>query len=537
MADSWKSGYVADIPYTLGFYRELAPTFLNYACLLIGVDGLPLDRPLRYCELGCGRGFGTTLLAAANPGMQFVGIDFNPSHIAEARQLASAAGLTNITFHELSFAEAAESRLGDLADLDVIVAHGVYTWVESKVRRDIVEFVRTKLRAGGLLFASYNCMPGWASVAPLQQLLMQTAKRSTRHSAESINEGLALLKVLTEQPNAFIAQNPGLKARIERMGNQDRRYLAHEYLNSGWQPQYINDTIDDFAVAKMVYVGSASLAENQIELCVPKPLHALVRGAPDASMREMLKDYAVNKQFRRDIFVKGPQLLTPHEQRQRLDALTFCRTRLDNASEIKLTSPVGELKLDTAIIASLVGMISTIPIAGSTFLANALKAGLLEQDSRTLLMLLVNSNVVTPARSDHATVDRAPSERLNAAIMEMSIRADTHGFLASPILGSAVSATFADRIAAGLSAQLATTDTQTLANAAFRKLAAHGQHFLRDGKVIEPTPENVSFIADIFGDFIKQRRSVWKDWGLQQMRAEDNPAALGIAKRSQTQTT
>src|SRR4051794_14206878 len=107
MTDNWKSGYVTDVSYTLGFYRELAPTYLNCACLLNNVEGPPLDRPLRYCELGCGRGYGTILLAAANPNSHFIGIDFNPSHIAEARNLSARAGLKNVFFHEMSFAEAA----------------------------------------------------------------------------------------------------------------------------------------------------------------------------------------------------------------------------------------------------------------------------------------------------------------------------------------------------------------------------------------------------------------------------------------------
>jgi len=85
------SGYVGDVAYTLGFYRELSPTYLSLACVLNGVDGPNPTKALRYCELGCGRGYGTALLAVANPNVEFVRIDFNPSHIAEARTLASRA--------------------------------------------------------------------------------------------------------------------------------------------------------------------------------------------------------------------------------------------------------------------------------------------------------------------------------------------------------------------------------------------------------------------------------------------------------------
>src|SRR3546814_10811048 len=51
--------------------------------------------PFRYLELGCGQGFGLCLLAALYPHGAFVGVDFNPEHIAHARELAHGAGLSN----------------------------------------------------------------------------------------------------------------------------------------------------------------------------------------------------------------------------------------------------------------------------------------------------------------------------------------------------------------------------------------------------------------------------------------------------------
>ena len=34
----WTEGYASDIEYTAGFYREQAPAYLNFTCLLNGVD-------------------------------------------------------------------------------------------------------------------------------------------------------------------------------------------------------------------------------------------------------------------------------------------------------------------------------------------------------------------------------------------------------------------------------------------------------------------------------------------------------------------
>ena len=127
---AWSAGYVSDVAYTLGFHAEMAPAHIDYALTLNGIAG-PGQGAVSYCELGCGRGFGTALLAAANPDSRFVGVDFNPAHIQEARALADRAELTNVRFVEASFAEAAR---GETEPFDIVALHGVYSWVSAAVR-------------------------------------------------------------------------------------------------------------------------------------------------------------------------------------------------------------------------------------------------------------------------------------------------------------------------------------------------------------------------------------------------------------------
>ena len=53
---SWTSGYVADVNYTYGYYRELNPALLRLACLNAGIVPPPAG-PLNYLELGYGQEF------------------------------------------------------------------------------------------------------------------------------------------------------------------------------------------------------------------------------------------------------------------------------------------------------------------------------------------------------------------------------------------------------------------------------------------------------------------------------------------------
>jgi SAM-dependent methyltransferase len=504
------SGYVADVAYTLGFYRELAPTFLHTTCILNSVDAVPLTRPLRYCELGCGRGYGTALLAAANPNVQFVGVDFNPSHVAEARSLAARAEIPNITFIEMGFDEAARSSDPSLANFDVVALHGVYTWVAASVRADIHQFIRAKLLAGGVVYNSYNVLPGWATALPIQHLLMEVANRSSRDSLSTIKEGFALLNSLSEKGSSFITQSPGVKARIDAMGQHDPAYLVHEFLNKGWQPLFVTDVMANFSDAKLTYVGSATLPENELDLCVQRDLQPIVKAAPDVAMRELLKDYATNRQFRRDVYVKGPQLLSQREQRQRLENLVFASTLQARDPPEKFTVAVGAVTPNRQVVSGFVEAIAETPQTYGALITRAAKKGLTEADVVVLLLLSVNEGTVSPARPDHADVSRGASDRFNKLIFDQAASADSHRFLASPVLGSAIPAAYLDRVIAPLIVANPAASDVEISRMAFDRLDAAGQSFRRDGQVLPKNDENVHSLAGSVGEFREFRLPRWR---------------------------
>lgn len=84
----WSAGYVSDIEYLPGFYREQGPAHLTLSCLINGIAPPSTANGFDYCELGCGHGTTVALFAAANPQGRFHAVDFHPAHIARARDAA-----------------------------------------------------------------------------------------------------------------------------------------------------------------------------------------------------------------------------------------------------------------------------------------------------------------------------------------------------------------------------------------------------------------------------------------------------------------
>ena len=124
--ETWTGGYVSDVEYTGGFHLQQTPAYLQFVCLLNGIEP-PVGPSFACCELGCGQGLTAAVLAASNPQSTFYAIDFNPAHIARAESLARRARLANLSFIESGFAELIEDHGPELPRFDFLTLHGVYS--------------------------------------------------------------------------------------------------------------------------------------------------------------------------------------------------------------------------------------------------------------------------------------------------------------------------------------------------------------------------------------------------------------------------
>ena len=87
------------------FRRELTPTWLSTCALLAGAPPLDPSRGLRVLDLQCRSGVQAAVLAAVHPDAEILAYDREPAHVERARDLATTAGLDN-----LSVAEATNPR-------------------------------------------------------------------------------------------------------------------------------------------------------------------------------------------------------------------------------------------------------------------------------------------------------------------------------------------------------------------------------------------------------------------------------------------
>jgi SAM-dependent methyltransferase len=323
---SAQAGYLTDVQYTGNFYQFLSPAWLAYIAAVNGYPAPALDRDFTYCELGCGKGLTSLLLAAMHPNGVFHACDFNAEHVDYAQGLKAEAGIDNVRFHAKSFARMLEA---ELPAFDFIVLHGVYSWVPDPVRAQIREFARRKLKPGGLLMASYNALPGWAHLQPVRRMMQLHAAGAEGNSLDKARAAYAYVSALAKNGAGYFRMVPEAARHVEQMAQKDIRYVAHEYLTPHGDPFYFADVESAMASAGLAYAGNMTPANNYPELMIPETFRDRMPAGKSRSALEMHRDFIADTGFRADLYT--PQAAIEMPARLALEAfaaIAFCLANL-----------------------------------------------------------------------------------------------------------------------------------------------------------------------------------------------------------------
>ena len=488
---AWSDGYVTDIQYVGRFYSELAPGALAFACLRQSVRPPALGPGSTYLELGCGQGFGLNLLAAANPAMQFWGVDFNPAHIANASRQAAEGGLSNITFEDLSFAQMLALPDGRLPRFDVIALHGVYSWVSAENRGFIVQIIDRLLKPGGLVYVSYNCLPGWSAIASLQRFIQAHVARASGDVGEKIVGALKAALQMQEGGARFFQSAPALRARIEDALKRPSGYLAHEYLNEGAEPLFHADVARQMEGARLSFAGSGRSGDDLVHLTAPAPLRAMIQETTDPTWRETLLDYASNRLFRRDIFVRGRNPLLPRERNALFEATPFTLLVPAEQASFEAPIPLGVLTGDPKVYRPIVDALADGPKSFGELARLPQLAGMREGTLLQALGLLVAGRQIHPVAPGGGAANASTFNR--ALIARMSLdEVPTH--LAATGPGTAVRLELEEMLAAGAAFRSA-DDTQTTAQQGWELMARTNRRLRKDGAILQDQAANTAELA------------------------------------------
>lgn len=496
----WSDGYVADLEYTYGYYAELNPQRIALAFLNAGLAPPSLGTA---CELGFGQGLSVNIHAAAG-NVQWWGTDFNPSQTAFARELGQRGG--NPSLFDQAFDEFCARP--DLPEFDYIGLHGIWSWVSDENRKVIVDFIRRKLKVGGVLYISYNTMPGWAAMAPMRGLLTAHSEllgAPGQGRLQRVEAALAFADKLMQANPAYARANPQIADRLAQLRQQNPSYLAHEYFTRDWVPMSFEQMTRWMEPAKLGFACSANFLDfvDQINL-TPEQIQ-LLREIPDPGFRQTVRDFCINQQFRKDYWVRGARRLNSAEQADALRAQLFVLTQPRAEVPLKINGALGSARMQESIYAPVLDAFSDQMPHTLGEIEDRLKSRDLALSQITeAVTLLVGNGSLHPAQDDAAIARAKPAAaRLNSYLCARARGSSDIQFLASPVLGGGCYVPRFSQLFMAAENEGQARPEQ-LAQRVWATLSAQSQRIVKEGKALQTDAENLAELTDQARSFLAQ---------------------------------
>lgn len=509
MTNSWSEGYFTDVGYTHSYFREVNPVFQRLCLLLRGYEARE-SADMQHCELGFGQGVSLAIHAAAQPA-SFYGTDFNPAHAAHAQALVSASATTSAHLFDDSFEQLLERT--DLPQFDSITLHGIWTWVSRHNHEVIAEFARKRLKPGGILYISYNCFPGWSPAYPLRQLFaLHDRFASTSPDTERrVDAAIKFSQDLLQANPLYVRAVPSLNERLDKISKQNRHYLAHEYFNREWNCMYFTDVVDALAPAKLDFACSAVPLDTLEAVNVSAEGAAFLSGIEHPLLREQARDYFVNQQFRKDLFLRGAERLSAPVQQQRLLDTRFALVQAAALVPLKVAGAAGEATLQESVYRPIVDAFASRSYAPKTLREVAASLPELKFNQlREAVGVLVSMNSLAPCQSEvQARQVHKRCDALNRHLQERALTSNDVEVLASPVLGGGVNVHRFQQMFLLARAQGRKAPAEW-AQFAWQALSAQGQALIKDEKPLETPEENVAELTRQAEEFSTARLPVLK---------------------------
>jgi hypothetical protein len=291
-----------------------------------------------------------------------------------------------------------------------------------------------------VLYISYNTLPGWAAFAPMRHLMTEHAEvlgSEGRGIVSRIDGAIDFAEKLLATNPMFSRANPLVGDRIAKLKNQNRHYLAHEYFNRDWHPMHFATISQWLQAAKVGFACSANYLDLVDVINLTPEQQTFLTDIPDAGLRESVRDFMVNQQFRKDYWVKGARSLSPLETAERLREQKVLLVTHRADVPLSVNGSLGEASLNASVYEPILDLMADHKIRTLGQIEKALSGqDITFAQLRQAVMLMVGAAHFTVIQ-DEPAVSKAKknTEKINAHILQKARGSNDISYLASPVSG------------------------------------------------------------------------------------------------------
>jgi hypothetical protein len=343
------------------------------------------------------------------------------------------------------------------------------------------------------------------AAGPTRKILYEFAKRTPGRSDERFRAAIDFLDRLKQAGALFFNVNSSEVVRIDWLKNQDMNYLSHEYLQDHWYLHYHIDVANDLSAAKCDYIGSATLTDN-IHPTFSETSRQILESITDIGFRETVRDIMINQAFRRDVFVKGRNLMLPQEHLQAIQKLKICLIVPKDGVKLEFNVGFGNVTGKEDLYRPIINALAASPLTigelnGLPELKQSPLGTVLE-----ICLLLMHSGQAHLMPDGAKGKAQETARKFNQAVLKRAVMGGSStGILASPVIGSGVNLNFVQMIAAHVFIQQPTIQFNTLVNEVWKVMESQGRKFIKEGKTLETAEENLKELTEKLRDFVDKR--------------------------------
>lgn len=259
------------------------------------------SRGVRVLDLGCASGHHVRSEAKKHPEARFTGVDFSTAEIELGRKALAEDRTRNV---ELVAADLRSIEV-EAGVYDVVLCHGVFSWVPDEVKERILMIARRALAPTGVAAIAYLTYPGWKQREAVRELLLMNDRRDAP-AAERLQDAARMLRVLRagylarkEDPHAA-----GLLAVVESMQQSPENAFLHDELGGIHDPCYFLQFVEWAGECGLAYLAEADLGTMSADTGGAGAAESLDQLAPDLLEAQQLVDFVVNRSGRASLLVR-----------------------------------------------------------------------------------------------------------------------------------------------------------------------------------------------------------------------------------------
>jgi hypothetical protein len=369
-----------------------SPTSLRYVAALRGNKPAPNGKEFTYADILCRAPEQLICLAASNPEGRFYGYVASDAARRLAEAHATERGIFNVIFlwgtpSEINDRITNGSSLPPM--LDYICCDESATALDATERPALFELVQKRLKDGGLFVTSYRAYA--KDDGALSFLVRELAPEMTDDQKQTYLLEIKHLGAL------YFAKHPQVAVKLDEAIVKGTPESFFALYNDSAAASGTFDTMMAMGLHGLSYAGDTNVLSNYVELAVPAEAQSLVVSCRNHFLYEPIKDLALDRSVRSDIWVKQPSPVSSNPA-ELFGGFAYGVTQSRDQLPTTLTAQGKTIDLSGPLFVKLLDLMSIMPMGIGDFLSHPSGQGDSPEKILESLQVLVACGIAIPMR-------------------------------------------------------------------------------------------------------------------------------------------